>query len=176
MKFTLILYFVCLILIGCKNTKNKVIDKKTISSRAKTQIIVNSRTIEFSYDPVPPNELPYRYPKGDFSGSNWNLDHGSVAEIMDLSISSIKVNYFSDEWENLDSVIKFLINVLHDPESRTYDAPNWSQPFFLSIMCTVNYNNGKYGKWLISTERWTSSFEDQSGKVWFVVNSKFAKN
>ena len=171
MKFTSILYVVCLILIGCKNTKNEVIDNKTISSRAKTQITVNNRSIEFSYEPVPKNEVPYGLPKGDSSKPNWNLDHGSISKIIELSISRIRVNYYSSEWENIDSVIKFLVETLQDSESKTFYAPVWSQPFMLSIMCSINYSNGADGKWLIGKDRWTSSFEDQSGKIWFATHT-----
>jgi hypothetical protein len=171
MKFTFILYIVCLILIGCKNTKNEVIDKKTTSSRTKTQIIVNNRSIGFSYEPVLKNEVPFGLPKGDSSDPNWNLDHGSISKIIELSISRIRVNYYSSEWENIDSVIQFLIEILQDSESKTYDAPVWAQPFALSIMCSINYNNGADGIWLIGKDLWTSSIEDQSGKIWFATHT-----
>ena len=47
MRFSLILSIVFLILIGCKNTKNEVMGKKTTNSQTETQIIVNNRLIEF---------------------------------------------------------------------------------------------------------------------------------
>ena len=174
-KFTLSFYLVFLILWGCISSNNEVVEKKNTNSQSSSEFMVNNRLIGFSYDPVPEKELPYRLPKGDNTDPKLNLDHGSMAEILGLSISSIRVNYFSAEWENLDSVIQFLIKVLEDPESRSYDVPVWSQPFFLSIMCTVHYNNGNYGRWLISKDLWTASIENQSGKVWFVTHTKFAK-
>ncbi|MBC8385140.1 MAG: hypothetical protein H8E57_06440 [Candidatus Cloacimonetes bacterium] len=171
MKFTLILYIVCLILIGCKNTNNEVIDKKTPASREITQIIVNNGSIGFSYEPVPENEVPFGLPKGDSSVPNWHLDHGSISKIIESSISRIRVNYYSSEWENIDSVIQFLIGILQDSESRTFNAPVWAQPFFLSIMCSIDYNNGAAGRWLIAKDRWTSCIEDQSGKIWFATHT-----
>jgi hypothetical protein len=177
MKFTLILYIVCLILIGCKNTNHEVIEKTT-SSRAKTEIIVNNRSIGFSYEPLPVNEVPYGLPKGDSSDQNWNRDYGSISKIIESSISSIRVNYYTSEWENLDSVLQFSIEILQDSESRTFAAPVWAQPFTLSIMCSINYNNESVGIWLLSKDRWTSSIEDQSGKIWFAThtnNSFFPK-
>ncbi|MCF7913320.1 MAG: hypothetical protein K9M99_12385 [Candidatus Cloacimonetes bacterium] len=171
MKFTLILSIACLILIGCKNTKNEVIDKRTTSSRAITQIIVNNRPIEFCYEPLPENELPYGLPKGDFSTSNWHLEHGSISKMIVPSISRIRINYYSSEWENIDSVRQFLVEILQDPQSNTYAALVWAQPFFLSIMCSINYNNGAEGRWLLSKDHWTSSIEDQSGKIWFATHT-----
>jgi hypothetical protein len=170
LKFTLILYIVCLVLIGCKNTNHEVIEKTT-SSRAKTEIIVNNRSIGFSYEPLPVNEVFSRLPKGDSSDPNWHRGHGSISKIIEPSISGIKVNYYASEWENIDSVIQFLNEILQDSESKTYDAPVWAQPFFLSIMCSIDYNNGSVGRWLISKDRWTSSIEDQSGKIWFVTHT-----
>ena len=171
MKITLILYFVCLILLGCKDTKNEVIVKKTNSSLAKTQIIINNRSIDFSYEPIPKNEVPFRLPEGDTSDPNWHQNHGSINKIIEISITGIRVDYYSSEWEDIDSVKQFLTEVLQDSKSQTYDAPLWAQPFFLSIMCTIKYNNGVEGRWLINKDRWTSSIEDQSGKVWFVIHT-----
>jgi len=172
MKFILIIYIVCLILTGCKNTKNEVIDNKTTSSQTITQIIVNNRSIGFSYEPVPQDEVPFQLPKGDFSDPNWYLNQGSISKIIEVSISGIRVNYYSSEWENLDAVKQFLIEILQSPESRTYVAPPWAHPFAAGIMCSINYNNGSEGRWLISKDRWTSSIEDQSGKIWFATHTK----
>ena len=170
MKFTLILYIVCLILIGCTNTNHEVIEKTT-SLRAITEIMVNNRSIGFSYKSVPINEVPYGLPKGDSSDPNWHRDHGSISKIIEPSIASIRVNYYSSEWEDIDSVIQFLIEILQDSESTTHDAPVWAQPFFLSIMCSIDYNNGSVGRWFIGKDLWTSSIEDQSGKIWFATHS-----
>ncbi|MCF7920972.1 MAG: hypothetical protein K9N06_13820 [Candidatus Cloacimonetes bacterium] len=178
MKFTLILSIACLILTGCKNPKNEVIDKKSTSSRAITQIIVNNRPIELSYEPLPVNELPYGLPQGDFSDSNWHLEHGNICKTLGSSISRIRINYYASEWENIDSVIKFLTEILLDSESKTFAAPVWAQPFFLGVMCSIDYNNDAEGRWLLSKDCWTSSIEDQSGKIWFAThtnNSSFHK-
>jgi len=86
MKFILIIYIVCLILTGCKNTKNEVIDNKTTSSQTITQIIVNNRSIGFSYEPVPQDEVPFQLPKGDFSDPNWYLNQGSISKIIEVSM------------------------------------------------------------------------------------------
>ena len=170
MRFTLILSIVFLILIGCKNTKNEEMGKKTTNSQTETQIIVNNRLIGFSYEPIPENEVLLTLPKGDSSDPNWRLDHGSISKIIELSISKIRLNYYSSEWKDIDSVKQFIIEILQDSESKTYKAPLWAHPSFVSIMCSIDYDNGTFGKWILCRDLWTSSIEDQSGNLWFATH------